>query len=247
MSCPHLFDVAPYALGTLDPSERADVAAHLTSCRDCLAVLESIAGMPGLLARVGPDAVEPEELEPDEAMFERLVARTQPGAHPAYEPLQPDPPPSTTQPAAQPATQRGGQERRSGSRTGRPGRWRRWAAVVAAAAAVAVGTGTWLVETRGQDAGRVVAASSGDLHARAWLRPDGSGTAVRLELGGVTGEQRCNLVTVDRAGRRTVASTWEAGYAGTETFESMLALPIDQLSSLRVETERGSSLTLPVN
>jgi hypothetical protein len=43
-----------------------------------------------------------------------------------------------------------------------------------------------------------------------------------------------------------VASTWEAGYSGTETFESRVPLPIDQLAALRVETDQGTLLTMPV-
>jgi Putative zinc-finger len=235
MSCPHLFDVAPYALGTLDPGGRAGVAAHLASCTDCQTVLESVAGLPGLLARVGPDAVEPavaepDELEPDEAMFERLVALAHPGGHVADQPEQPSLPPAAVQ----------------GRSARRTGRWRRWAAAGVAAAAVAAGTGTWLMTNPGRDAVRLVAASSGDVHARAWLRPSGSGTAIRLELGGVAGEQQCWLITVDRDGHRTVASTWEAGYTSVQTFESKVPLPIDRLASLHVETDHGVLLTMPV-
>jgi hypothetical protein len=235
VSCPHLFDVAPYALGTLDPGGREGVAAHLASCTDCQMVLESVAGLPGLLARVGPDAVEPDaaepgELDPDEAMFERLVARAHPGGHAADQPEQPSLPAAAVQ----------------GRVARRTGRWRRWAAAAVAAVAVGAGTGAWLVTTPERDAVRVIAASSGDVHARAWLRPSGSGTAIRLELGGVAGEQQCRLITVDRDGHRTVASTWEAGYASVQTFESAVPLPIDRLASLHVETDRGVLLTMPV-
>jgi hypothetical protein len=115
-----------------------------------------------------------------------------------------------------------------------------------AAAAVAAGTSTWLVENRAQNEVRVVAAAAGDVHARAWLRPAGSGTVIRLELGGVAPDQTCSLVTVDRGGHRTVASTWEAGYAGTETFESQVPVSIDQLAALSVETDRGTRLSMPL-
>jgi Putative zinc-finger len=233
VSCPRLFDVAPYALGTLDPGERADVAAHVASCEDCQAVLESVAGLPGLLARVGPDAVEPDQLEPDEAMFQRFLARARPGSTDEVDETEEQVPPAAVL------------GRASARRTHR---WRRWAAagVVAAAVAIGGGTGAWLIESHGQDNVRVVAASAGDVHARAWLRPAGSGTDIRLELGGVAAEQQCSLVTVDRSGHRAVASTWEAGYAGTETFESSVPLPIDQLAALRVETDQGTLLTMPV-
>jgi hypothetical protein len=229
VSCPHLFDVAPYALGTLDPGERAGVAAHVASCGDCQAVLESVAGLPGLLARVGPDAVEPDELEPDEAMFQRFLARARPESEDTGDgTVEPQPPAAVL-------------GRPSPRRTSR---WRRW--VAAAAVAVAGGTGTWLIESRQQNEVRIVAASAGNVHARAWLRPAGSGTDIRLELGGVAAEQQCSLITVDRNGHRAVASTWEAGYPGTETFESNVPLSIDQLAALRVETDKGPLLTMPV-
>jgi anti-sigma factor RsiW len=76
VSCPRRYDVAPYALGTLGPAERPEVAAHLASCPDCQGVLASIGGLPALLARVRPDDVEAGLEPPDEAMFERLVARS---------------------------------------------------------------------------------------------------------------------------------------------------------------------------
>jgi Putative zinc-finger len=76
VSCPHRFDVAPYALGTLDADERADVAEHLPGCPECRAVLESVAGLPGLLARIDPDDIAPAPEVADEAMFQRLLART---------------------------------------------------------------------------------------------------------------------------------------------------------------------------
>lgn len=238
MSCPHLFDVAPYALGTLDPGERAGVAAHVADCADCQGVLESVAGLPGLLARVGPDAVEPDGPEPDDAMFQRLLARAQTGStgfseasEPADGPEQLATPPAVHRRAAPPRSRR----------------WRTWAAASVAAAAVAVGTGTWVVENRAENAVHVVAASAGPVHAKAWLRPAGSGTDIKLELGGVAAEQRCSLVTVDRAGRRTVASTWEAGYPGTETFETQVALPITELTALRLETDQGILVTLAVD
>jgi hypothetical protein len=39
-------------------------------------VLESVAGLPGLLARVDPADIRPAAATPDEAMFERLLARS---------------------------------------------------------------------------------------------------------------------------------------------------------------------------
>ena len=211
MSCPHLFDVAPYALGALDPAERPQVALHLRSCRECQAVLESVAGLPGLLARVDPRDLEPAREAPDEALFQRLLARS----------------------AMERATPR------------RPRR--RMVLAAAAALVVVAGGGALAVHAIGQDDGtRVVAASSGPVHATVTVNGTPSGTAVRLQLSGVEAEQHCRLVAVDRDGHRTVAATWEAGYTGTATFDGSVPVPMDRLSSLRVETDTATLVTFPL-
>ena len=46
-----------YVLGAIDPAERSLVDAHLATCRDCRDELAGLAGLPALLARVGPDEV----------------------------------------------------------------------------------------------------------------------------------------------------------------------------------------------
>jgi len=44
-----------YVLGAIDPAERAQVDAHLTTCRECRDELAGLAGLPALLARVGKE------------------------------------------------------------------------------------------------------------------------------------------------------------------------------------------------
>jgi predicted anti-sigma-YlaC factor YlaD len=46
-----------YVLGAIDPAERAQVDAHLATCKDCRDELAGLAGIPALLARVNPDEV----------------------------------------------------------------------------------------------------------------------------------------------------------------------------------------------
>jgi len=41
-----------YVLGAIDPAERAQVDAHLMTCRDCRDELAGLAGLPALLSRV---------------------------------------------------------------------------------------------------------------------------------------------------------------------------------------------------
>ena len=74
-SCPHTLDVAPYALGTLDEPDRAELEEHLHTCADCRTLLAEVAGLPRLLALVPvQDAVGAAPPAPSEAMFERLLA-----------------------------------------------------------------------------------------------------------------------------------------------------------------------------
>jgi hypothetical protein len=49
--CPRTEEAGAYLLGSLDPTERADYAAHLPGCPYCLREVGQLAGLPGLLAR----------------------------------------------------------------------------------------------------------------------------------------------------------------------------------------------------
>ena len=54
MSCHYTIDLGCYVLGSLNPAERANIEEHLGECEVCRAELISLAGLPGLLARVSP-------------------------------------------------------------------------------------------------------------------------------------------------------------------------------------------------
>jgi len=47
----------PYVLGALEPADRDAYEAHLAGCAVCQGAVGELAGMPGLLSRVSPDAV----------------------------------------------------------------------------------------------------------------------------------------------------------------------------------------------
>lgn len=56
MDCPEArISLGVYVLGAIDPAERAQVEAHLASCRDCRDELAGLAGLPALLARVSTE------------------------------------------------------------------------------------------------------------------------------------------------------------------------------------------------
>jgi hypothetical protein len=48
------FESGVYVLGALSPAERRAFEAHLTRCHPCRDDLISVAGLPGLLARLTP-------------------------------------------------------------------------------------------------------------------------------------------------------------------------------------------------
>ena len=50
-ACRRLVDSAVYLLGALSPPERADYAAHLTTCRACQREVEALASVASLLSR----------------------------------------------------------------------------------------------------------------------------------------------------------------------------------------------------
>lgn len=53
---------APYALGALDPAERAEFERHLATCPSCQAEVQSFREVAGLLAASAPAAAPPPEL-----------------------------------------------------------------------------------------------------------------------------------------------------------------------------------------
>ena len=59
MTCRFATLDAAYVLGSLGPAERADYERHLRGCEECARSVRELAGLPGLLARVPADVLEP--------------------------------------------------------------------------------------------------------------------------------------------------------------------------------------------
>jgi hypothetical protein len=64
MSCGYDRYDGAYVLGALNPSERRAFEEHLAECPSCSRAVREIAGLPGLLSRVGPDVLEEDPDEP---------------------------------------------------------------------------------------------------------------------------------------------------------------------------------------
>ncbi len=59
MSCDFAHHDGAYVLGSLSPAERQDFEEHLPWCPDCAEAVRQLAGLPGLLALVPVDVLDP--------------------------------------------------------------------------------------------------------------------------------------------------------------------------------------------
>lgn len=73
MSCTDVA-VGAYALGALEPAERAHVERHLRECPACAAEAAEFAELPPLLALVPPEDLDAEPIQPSAGLFERVAA-----------------------------------------------------------------------------------------------------------------------------------------------------------------------------
>jgi hypothetical protein len=62
-----------YLLGSLSPAERREFEAHLDGCEQCSRAVRDLAGLPGLLGRIGPEVFDEPAPEPvPETLLPRL-------------------------------------------------------------------------------------------------------------------------------------------------------------------------------
>lgn len=71
--CPYEMWDGSYILGSLSPAERREFEAHLDGCETCSRAVRDLAGLPGLLGRIGPDVLDEPQPEPvPETLLPRL-------------------------------------------------------------------------------------------------------------------------------------------------------------------------------
>ena len=79
--CPYEMWDGSYVLGSLSPAERREFEAHLDGCEQCSREVRDLAGLPGLLGRIGPEVFDEPAPDPvPETLLPRLsraVRRTQ--------------------------------------------------------------------------------------------------------------------------------------------------------------------------
>jgi anti-sigma factor RsiW len=74
MSCSYATWDGAYVLGSLSQADRRDFEGHLAACDDCSRAVRDLAGLPGLLGRLGPEVFDEGEPEPvPETLLPRLV------------------------------------------------------------------------------------------------------------------------------------------------------------------------------
>ena len=126
---------------------------------------------------------------------------------------------------------------------------RRWLPAAAAAAAAVAGSAAVAVAVLSAHPAappfRAFDRATG-VHGQARLTGRPNGTEIDLTISGLPADARCTLVVLSPAGRE-VAGTWSATYGGTARVEGTTAVPVRQLTALRIETPaRGLLLSIPV-
>jgi hypothetical protein len=75
--CPYELWDGSYVLGSLSPAERREYESHLDGCVACSRAVRDLAGLPGLLGRIGPEVFESAVEEPvPETLMPRLARET---------------------------------------------------------------------------------------------------------------------------------------------------------------------------
>ena len=211
-------DIGAYVVGALSPVEAARLRRHLRRCAACRADYHDLIPVPHWLSRMNPaDGMPP----------------GQPLSQPPGEPPG-RPPRAPVRPRRQSAGRQSPWQQSA---------WRRLAAtgVVITAAAIAVIT---VLSARHPSPPGFGAFDPGTgVHGRATLDGSPTGTQIDLNLTGLPTGQRCTLVTVSRAGT-AVAGTWTAEDDGTAEITGATAIPLSQLTALRVTTPTGRLLLI---
>jgi hypothetical protein len=255
MSCDQVVESGAYILGVLDPDDRAAYERHLATCVICQREVADFAGLPDMLAQLGPDEVGAIGRVGDldvGAPLERRRRETP-------VPLRPLPSVPRSNPNEQFASYGGSrlQQRGAQRRQGRQGRWRAVTAGLAAAACLAVGV---LVGARFIDQGpaprsapAMVAmspvAESVPITAQVALTPFTGGTEIRMHCvynGGAPGPRwALKMFVYPKSGAAPEqVSTWTAAHGDDLTLTAATGFAPADIG--KVEIRKGDSTPLLV-
>ena len=226
-----------YVLGALSPAERRSFEQHLDGCSACTRAVGELAGLPGLLARVDPEALE--ALEPAGPAGGADGGRVPPG---------PPVPPTLLHALVSVV------RRRLGRRTLRTATLAAAAAVVVA---LGVGAATGLVGTDAPPAGSpkagVAAAGTpmvpqgyAPMQARVALAGVAWGTRLDLTCSyatATTGQPATYVLVVrTRDGRSEQVATWRAVPGRTMRLSAATSARRADISSVEVRTASGRAV-----
>lgn len=190
-----------YVLGAIDPAERAQVDAHLTTCRDCRDELAGLAGLPALLARVSK---------------EEAIALADTSASPL---------PLAEHDAAKPPRELLATVLDLTAARRRRRRWREASLAVAAAAVIAAGVfgglqlGSHPAQPTTTASGQLyfgppngpmqtATGNSGDMTATVGYTAMGWGTQLDAKVTGIAPGTNCQLWVFDSSGNRYLVGNW---------------------------------------
>lgn len=203
-----------YVLDALEPNERTEVESHLATCARCQYELSTLEVLPSLLGQLTSDDVNSLEIfEPPKAIFQQALATIK-------------------------ASRR--RRRRSALAAG----------IIALAAAVTGLIAIEHVQSRpiGKPSGTSaiapisISSSSNGIRATAQLHPEPWGTSISLSLSGVSPNQRCLLLVIDKSGQQEIAGEWRASYSGQANIDGSTAIQTSSLEALRVVSNNGNTL-----
>lgn len=214
-----------YVLGAIEPAERSEVEQHLSVCRRCRDELASLAALPAMLGRVTEEQIE--QLGPPPAeLLDAILAKA------------------------------AGESR---------GRRRKDRVLLAAAAAALIVVGGVGLRSLMGDGGGTAAkppvsstASPGPIgkpittvnasdpgsgvRAEIAMQPKQWGTAFSVSLTGAPSGAHCQLIAIDKKGRKDIAGGWQVQYLGSATFAGSSMFQKNDLAAVEVRTLEGQRL-----
>jgi hypothetical protein len=216
-----------YLVGALEPTERAEVDAHLRGCARCRSELDEIAMLPAMLDKLSLDDVgEVIPLPvPSEDLYARVAAQAR--AEAGYG----DTPTVVTDAAP-------------------PRRRPRWQLIAAAAAAVVVIGGVSVTTVQVLQSSNHAESFVGQQHGvrmRVALSSQTAGTALRIAVSGLPNDEHCRLIAVGSDGTTDLIGEWDATYAGEWQMTGSTSIESANLNKLVLYDRAGKELvTVPV-
>jgi Putative zinc-finger len=238
MECPEArVSLGVYVLGAIDPAERAQVEAHLTTCRDCRDELAGLAALPALLARVTAE--------------EAMALAAGDGPPPADRPGGSEAPPELLGTVIDLTAAR--RRRR---------RWREASLGVAAALIVAAAVFGGLrlggspatppaasANYPGQPNGpwQTATTSASGMSASVEYRSMGWGTQLAVKVSGIPVGTSCQLWVIGPSGSRTLAGGWVTDdHEGTVWYPGSAGVPAGGVRGFQVTVGGARTLSLTV-